>query len=220
MIVITTLVVFCLMGTFFGSVFLPFRCIVGIGLTLSFSFGLGVLVYQNGIFDWTGVRALSSVGGNEFCWLVPIMAFSVIVGLALDYDVFLVSRILEYRLQGYEHKTSIAAGLHSTGGIITAAGLIMAFAFGSLMLTSNPVLYQWSFLLTTAVLLETFVIRTIVVPTMTSLAGRCCWWPREMPPTRVTMPEHEGGLDDVSSLLRSLEESSEYEPLLNSPRTP
>jgi RND superfamily putative drug exporter len=152
------------------------------------------------------------------CWLVPIMTFSIIVGVALDYDVFLISRILEYRLEGYEHKTSIACGLHATGGIITAAGVIMAFAFGSLMFSSNPVLYQWSFLLTTAVLLDTFVIRTVVVPIITGLAGRHCWWPRQLPEETICMVEYEDRSEETYNLLRTLEESSEYEPLVG--RTP
>ena len=220
MIVITTTVVFVLMGVFFRSLLLPIRSIVSIGLTLTFSFGFGVLVYENGILDWIGLPALSAVGG-EFCWLVPITTFSIVVGLALDYDVFLVSRILEFRLKGYEHKTSIAAALNATGGIITAAGLIMAFAFGSLLFSSSPVLCQWSFVITVAVLLDTFVVRSIVVPTITGFAGSNSWWPRELPRATTTMPEFDGGLDAVSSLLRSLEASSEYEPLPRGlPRTP
>lgn len=213
MMLVTTAAVFVLMGFFFQSFFLPLRSVVSIGLTLGFSFGLGVLVYEKGIGNWIGVTALSSPQ-NEFCWLVPVMSFSLIVGLALDYDVFLVSRILEYRLEGFEHKSSIAAALHSTGGIITAAGIIMAVAFGSLLFSSSAVLCQWSFLITVAVLFDTFVVRAIVVPIVTSLAGgKWCWWPREMPDPRVTMPEYVGGMDDVSGLLRTLERSSEYESL-------
>jgi uncharacterized membrane protein YdfJ with MMPL/SSD domain len=213
MVLITTVAVFLLMGSSFRSVFLPLRSVFSIGLTLAFTFGLGVLVYEKGIAEWTGVQALSA-SHHEFCWLVPVMSFSLIVGLALDYDVFLVSRILEYRLDGYEHKSSIAAALHSTGGIITAAGIIMAVAFGSLLLSSSPVLCQWSFLITAAVLFDTFVVRTIVVPIVTSLAGGSrCFWPRALPEPRVTMPEFLGGMDDVSGLLRTLERSSEYESL-------
>jgi RND superfamily putative drug exporter len=220
MVVITTLVVFVLTGVSFRSVFTPLRSILSICLTLAFTFGLGVLVYQHGVFDWTGLRALTSIG-DEVCWLVPIMAFSIIVGLTLDYDVFLISRILEYRLEGYEHKTSIACGLDATGGILTAAGIIMAFAFGSLMLSFNPVLYQWSFLLTTAVLLDTFVIRTVVVPIVTGLAGRHCWWPRQLPEGRICMEEYQDRSEETYNLLQTFEESSEYEPLVSrTPRSP
>ena len=116
---ITTAVVFLLMGLFFGSFVPPLRSIVSISCTLTFSFGLAVLVYQDGIWNWTHIRSLIAVEG-EICWLVPVMSFSIIVGLALDYDVFLVSRILEFRLDGYHHQSSIVAGLDATGGIITA----------------------------------------------------------------------------------------------------
>jgi uncharacterized membrane protein YdfJ with MMPL/SSD domain len=214
MIVVTTLTVFILMGIFFRSILVPFRSVVSIFLTLSFSFGLAVLVFQNGLFDWTHIQAFSLESG-ELCWLVPLMGFSIIVGLALDYDVFLISRILEFRLDEHEHKTSIAKGLEATGGVVTAAGAIMAIAFGSLMLSSNPVLFQWSFLLTSAVLLDTFIIRTMVVPVLTDLAGsRCCWWPRKLPEERVCFPEFDRReVEDVAGLLRSLESTSEYEPL-------
>ena len=183
-ITITMLVVFLLMGVFFQSIVTPFRSIVSICMTLSFVFGLCVLVFQRGILNWTQVPSWTSTGG-EISWLVPVMAFSIIVGLALDYDVFLISRILEYRTDnGYDHQSSIAAGLHATGGIITAAGVIMAVAFGGLMFSSSPVLYQWSFLLTTAVLLDTFVIRTLVVPIVMGWTGKFSWWPRSLPEER------------------------------------
>jgi uncharacterized membrane protein YdfJ with MMPL/SSD domain len=108
-----------LMGLFFGSFLPPLRSIVSISCTLAFSFGLAVLVYQDGLWDWTRIRSLIAVEG-DICWLVPVMSFSIIVGLALDYDIFLVSRILEFRLDGYHHQSSIVAGLDATGGIITA----------------------------------------------------------------------------------------------------
>jgi predicted RND superfamily exporter protein len=175
---ITLGVVFLLLGLFFGSIVPPLRSVVSISCTLSVSFGLAVLVYQDGILSQTHMRSLMAFE-PELCWLVPIMSFSIIVGLALDYDVFLVTRILEFRLQhGYRHESSIAAALDATGGIITAAGIIMAISFGSLLGSSSPALNQWSFLLTTAVLVDTFVVRTIVVPTLTGWTGKYSWFPR------------------------------------------
>jgi uncharacterized membrane protein YdfJ with MMPL/SSD domain len=58
-------------------------------------------------------------------WLTPVMSFSILVGLGLDYDIFLYSRIYEYRLEGYSDRAAIAHGVYKTGGIITAAGIIM-----------------------------------------------------------------------------------------------
>jgi uncharacterized membrane protein YdfJ with MMPL/SSD domain len=182
---LTMLVVFVLMGLFFGSIVAPLRSVVSISTTLAFVFGLAVLVYQHGILNWTHARAWMSTG-DEMSWLVPIMSFSIIVGLALDYDIFLVKRILEFRIEHkYGHKSSIVAGLDATGGIITAAGLIMAVAFGGLMMSASPVLYQWSFLLTTAVVFDTFVIRTLVVPIVLGWTGRWSWWPLKLPEARV-----------------------------------
>jgi uncharacterized membrane protein YdfJ with MMPL/SSD domain len=210
MIVVTTAVVFTLVGVFFQSCFQPIRSLVSICMTLLFSFGLSVFVFQGGIVRFPTPRSTP----DEFCWLVPIMGFSIIVGLAMDYDVFLISRILEFRSEGYEHKSAVALGLDATGSIITAAGAIMALAFGSLMFSSNPVLYQWSFLVTSAVLFDTFVVRSIVVPILTGLAGRCCWWPRQLPAGARCFEELRfQQYDDVAGLLRSLESTSEYEPL-------
>lgn len=213
MIALTTTVVFVLIGLFFKSCFQPLRSVVSICLTLSFAFGLTVLVFQDEI--WKGVYFQTlTTAGNEVCWLVPILAFSIVVGLALDYDVFLIYRILEYRLEGYEHKSSVALGLDSTGGIITAAGVIMALAFGSLMFSSNPVLYQWSLLVTSAVLFDTFVVRSTIVPVLSGLSGSCCWWPRRLPDEQICFEEFNNRqTDDVAGLLRALETSSEYEPL-------
>jgi uncharacterized membrane protein YdfJ with MMPL/SSD domain len=180
-IFITLVVVFLLLGFFFGSIVPPLRSVVSISCTLSVSFGLAVLVYQDGLFNSTHVHSFMALD-PELCWLVPIMSFSIMVGLALDYDVFLVTRILEFRFEeGYRHESSIAAGLDATGGIITAAGIIMAISFGSLLGSPSPALDQWSFLLTTAVLFDTFVVRTIVVPALTGMTGKYSWYPRTLP---------------------------------------
>mmetsp|Transcript_29786 Transcript_29786/g.45669 ORF Transcript_29786/g.45669 Transcript_29786/m.45669 type:complete len:378 (+) Transcript_29786:2-1135(+) len=189
-IALTIAIIFFLMGFFFRSITTPLRSIVSIALTVGFVFGMGVLVYQHGILNWTGIRCLRESSIDEISWLAPIMAFSIIVGLALDYDVFLISRILEFRMEGYDHKSSIIAGLHATGSLITAAGIIMAVAFGGLMLSTSPALYQWSFLLTVAVLLDTFVIRTLVVPiTIGFTGGKISWWPKLLPEERISLLE-------------------------------
>lgn len=173
MILITFLLVMALMGTFFRSIVVPLRSVLSISLTEAFAFGLAVLVYQNGILD--GVFYTGSIS-----WLPPIFSFSVIMGLSLDYDVFLVSRILEFRLKGLDHKSSVLAGLYKTGSIITAAGIIMAVAFVGLLGSKTIILNQTAFLLTIAVLVDTFVVRIFVVPILMGLTGNLSWWPRRL----------------------------------------
>lgn len=113
MILTTFFLVMVLMGSFFRSFVVPFRSVFSIALTEAFVFGLAVLVFQHGILDFTRVPGLMNT--KDIAWLPPIFSFSVIMGLSLDYDVFLVSRILEYRLKGFDHKSSILAGLIQTG---------------------------------------------------------------------------------------------------------
>lgn len=113
MIATTFFLVMVLMGGFFHSFVVPLRSVVSIALTEAFVFGLAVLVYQHGIFDFFRVPGVSNTG--DISWLPPIVSFSVIMGLSLDYDVFLVSRVLEFRLKGFDHKSSILSGLYKTG---------------------------------------------------------------------------------------------------------
>ena len=205
MIGITLFCVFILIGYFFGSFVTPIRSVISIGITTSFVYGLLVLVYQHGFFQWTGLSNFQAT--KEIPWLSPIMSFSIMVGLGLDYDVFLISRILEFRMAGYDNNRSIANGLQKTGGIITAAGLVMSVSFGGLFFSKSPVVYQWSFMLTTSVLMDTFIIRTCIVsfvmsvnflnvkmkisqsflilfykvPILFSYTGKYTWYPRKMP---------------------------------------
>jgi len=184
MIIVTSIVVLLFMGISFQSIITPLRSLMSIAYTLLFSYGLFVLVYQYGILDWTGLRSLSSYKSHndqygQISFIPPIMAFTVIVGLSLDYDVFLITRIYEYRIyKKYHHKSSILLGLQGTGRIITAAGLIMFIAFGGLLASECLLLNQYAFLLMASVLLDTFVVRTVLVPTLLSFSGSVwSWWP-------------------------------------------
>jgi uncharacterized membrane protein YdfJ with MMPL/SSD domain len=78
---------------------------------------------------------------------------------ALDYDIFLISTVLERRLEGHTDRSALVRGMVSTGHIITAAGIIMAVAFSGLLFSSELALNQTAFLLVASVLLDTFVVR-------------------------------------------------------------
>eukprot|EP00996_Jenningsia_fusiforme_P005126 NODE_6036_length_613_cov_40.709220_g5632_i0.p2 GENE.NODE_6036_length_613_cov_40.709220_g5632_i0~~NODE_6036_length_613_cov_40.709220_g5632_i0.p2 ORF type:complete len:128 (-),score=18.99 NODE_6036_length_613_cov_40.709220_g5632_i0:142-525(-) len=121
--------------------------------TLSVTFGLVGLVY------------------GSVQWSVPVMAFSVICGLALDYGVFLMTRIHEFRKRGFEHNASIVKGVYKTGSVITSAGIIMFIAFGGLLLSESRSLNQFGLLLCFSVLLDTFIIRCLLVPAMLTIIG-------------------------------------------------
>jgi RND superfamily putative drug exporter len=75
-------------------------------------------------------------------WIIPIMSFSILVGLALDYDIFLMSRVVEFRHLGWSDAASVSLAVDKTAGIITSAGLIMAISFAGLLIPKTVVLNQ------------------------------------------------------------------------------
>jgi len=115
------------------------------------------------------------------------MTFSIIVGLGLDYDVFLISRVLEFREEAYTDNSSVLKGLYKTGGIITAAGIIMAVAFSGLLMSGELLLNQTAFCLVAAVLVDTFIVRTVLVPILLGFTGSKSWYPRKLPEARIDL---------------------------------
>ena len=191
---------FLVVGISFRSIFVPLRAVVTICLTLLWVYGLAVMVYVDGAWDGLGIPGLSANVGppGEINWFAPVMCFSILVGLGLDYDIFLLTRIVEFRDQGYTEKASIMMGLCKTGGIITAAGIIMAIAFSGLLFSSEMLLNQCSFYLVFAVLVDTFVIRTVMVPAIMGMAGAANWYPRHVPVPSKELKEFSGGTGQVS----------------------
>ena len=165
----------------FRSVLLPLRLAFALLFTLAATFGLAVVFYQtplfHGLFPW-----LANYDG--LCFEIVPMAVCIAVALGLDYDIFLVSRIVEFRSQGFNDHSSIVLGVASTGGIISGAGSIMALAFSGLFFSEKLLHQQFALLLVTSVLLDTFVVRTLLVPAMMLSAGDYNWWPRKMPKVR------------------------------------
>eukprot|EP00299_Pterocystis_sp_00344_P018279 c9130_g1_i1.p1 GENE.c9130_g1_i1~~c9130_g1_i1.p1 ORF type:complete len:425 (-),score=125.40 c9130_g1_i1:60-1334(-) len=180
MIGFTVAAVFVLMGMFLQSAFVPVRLLFTLGVPIAATYGIAVAVYQDGILAWTTARTFRRID-EGFYWDIPVICFSIIVGLALDYDCFLITRVAEYRGNGYSAQAAILKAVYDTAGIITAAGIIMSLAFATMLLMSAGAVIQTGWLLTSSVLLDTFVVRTIVVPAVMSLADGIGWWPRKVP---------------------------------------
>ncbi|KAL0207690.1 hypothetical protein P9112_012318 [Eukaryota sp. TZLM1-RC] len=176
---LTLLIVLLLFLFVFKSVLVPIRLLFTIILSISFVFGLGVMVYQEGTFLGELFSAFESQG--KVIWILPIMAFSILVGLSLDYDCFLSLRIREYRLKGYSNRGCIILASTRTSSVITFAGIIMALAFSGLLLSDSPVLNIFGFVLSVCVLIDTFIVRTFLVPAITALFGKFIWFPGKVP---------------------------------------
>jgi len=153
--------------------------VILIAWTIVAVFAMGIAVYQDGLLGSNAPKQLADTGG--LAWIVPPLTFTVILGLGLDYDIFLLGRVCEYRMAGYSDRQALAYGVAKTGPVITSAGVIMAVAFGGLMLSEIPMLNQVSVLLVVAVLVDTFFVRTLATPALHAPLGSCNWWPRRVP---------------------------------------
>lgn len=179
MIVITLGLALVMLGVSFRSIVIPVRSIASIILTLFWVYGMAVLTYQYGMFDWTTIPGLTGKYKAQQ-WFIPVIALSIDVGICLDYDIFLLSRATECREQGMTALEATRTALCETGGIITAAGVIMAIAFLGLMFANMLPVNQLSFFLVFAVLYDTFVIRSLFTPAVMSLLGRHMWFPSKL----------------------------------------
>lgn len=203
-IIVSLLGCVIIVGLLFRSVLLAVRGIVSIAFTLGTVYVVAVGIFQ---FGWFADAV--PLGGTEgLFFMVPVMTFTIVVGLALDYDIFLLGRVVELREAGLSTIEAVVEGTAQTGHVITCAGIIMAIAFGGLLVSDTPSLKQTSFILVCAVLLDTFVVRTIVTPALMAALGEANWWPREFLPLK----------PDDKLLLAELDESSTETSILPTKR--
>jgi putative drug exporter of the RND superfamily len=120
------------------------------------------------------------LGAAGIVWWVPMFMFVMLVALGMDYNIFLIGRVKE-EVSANGTRVGTRHALARTGGIITSAGIIMAGTFASMMSASLLGLLQIGFAVAFGVLLDTFVVRTTLVPAIIVLLGRWSWWPRRGP---------------------------------------
>jgi RND superfamily putative drug exporter len=120
------------------------------------------------------------LGNPGIVWWVPMFMFVMLVALGMDYNIFLIGRVKE-EVAANGTRAGTRQALARTGGIITSAGIIMAGTFASMISGSLLGLLQIGFAVAFGVLLDTFIVRTTLVPAITVLLGRWSWWPRRGP---------------------------------------
>src|SRR5437773_4099907 len=114
--------------------------------------------------------------GTNLIWILPIMLLVIMVGLGLDYDIFLVTRIREYVAGGAKDEEAIETAVERTGGIITVTGLVTAGAYGTMMLSQIPMLQQLGLAIFIVVLLDATLTRIYLVPSIMMMMKRLNWW--------------------------------------------
>ncbi len=158
----------------FRSLFAAVKAIALNLLSVAASFGALVLVFQDG----HGSGFLGAPGGTGSVFpLVPIVAFAIVFGLSMDYEVFLVARVLEARRSGLSEEDAIPEGLARTAGLITSAAAIMIVVFAAFTFGNFLVVKMIGFTLAIAVLIDATLVRIVIGPALLRIAGDWNWWP-------------------------------------------
>jgi putative drug exporter of the RND superfamily len=155
-----------------GSVVLPVKALLMNLLTLSAAFGLLVLIFQDGRLE--GVLDYQSQGALEATQ--PILLFAIAFGLSTDYGVFLLTRIKEARDAGMPDREAVATGLERTGRIVTFAALLFCIAIGAFATSQVVFIKELGVGTALAVLIDAFIVRALLVPSLMALLGRWNWW--------------------------------------------
>jgi RND superfamily putative drug exporter len=167
------LVTFAMTVRAFRSVVLGLVGVVLNLLSAAASLGILVLVFQHtwaeGLVDFTSTGSIGS--------RVPLFLFVILFGLSMDYQVFVISRIREAALRGVPTRKAVIDGIGSSAGVVTSAAVVMVTVFASFAALHLIEMKQIGFSLAVAVLLDAFVIRMLVLPSLMLLLGEANWWP-------------------------------------------
>lgn len=160
-IVMTVCVVLLVLFALLRAVVAPLYLIGSVIVSYLSALGIGVIVFQ-------------FILGNEMHWSVPGLTFIILVAVGADYNMLLISRMRDESKFGI--RSGVIRTVGSTGGVITAAGLIMAASMFGLVFASLTNVIQSGFVLGAGLLLDTFLLRTITVPAIAVLVGEANWW--------------------------------------------
>jgi RND superfamily putative drug exporter len=197
------LIILVILMMFFQSLALPFKAVLMNLISIGALFGVLSLVFQHGI----GAGLLDFTSTDYITVISPGILYVIIFALSTDYEVFMLARVKEYYKHTGNNEEAVAAGLQHTAGIITAAGLILVLTFGSFLVSSTVVLKEIGLGLAMGVLLDSTIVRVVMVPATMRLLGNGNWY---MPGwlKRIIPEISEEGADELSNYTEHAEPPS------------
>ena len=141
---------------------IPFRSVLTILMSITWTIAITHIVFV-------------TILGGEVSWLVPLILLVICLGLGMDYDILLTTRIKENVIKGESNDDAIYHAVTHTGSVITICGLIMGGAFGTLMLSGMEMMQEFGFALCFAILIDALVVRTYIVPAVMHILGDWNW---------------------------------------------
>ena len=195
---------FILLMLVFRSILVPLKATLGFLLSIGATFGVLVAIFQWGWF--AGILGIEGQTGSVVAML-PIFMIGIVFGLAMDYQVFLVTRMREAFVHGEGPDEAVVKGFDQGARVVTAAALIMIAVFAGFIFGGDAFIMQIGLGLSFAVLFDAFVIRMTVVPAVMSLLGSRAWWFPSWLDRLVPNVDVEG--EQLTALLADSKESSE-----------
>lgn len=159
---------FILLMLVFRSILVPLTATLGFLLSVLATLGVTVAVFQEGAF---GI-----FDGQPIVSFMPIFLIGLVFGLAMDYQVFLVTRIREAHVHGASYKEAVVDGFRNSARVVTAAALIMTAVFAGFIMMDDPIIKSMGFALAAAVIFDAFIVRMLLIPTLMYLMKEKAWW--------------------------------------------
>lgn len=159
---------FLLLVLVFRSILVPLTATLGFLLSVLATLGTTVLVFQKGVF---GI-----IEGQPIVSFMPIILIGMVFGLAMDYQVFLVTRMREAHVHGMSTRDAVVDGFRNSARVVTAAAAIMIAVFAAFILQTEPIIQSMGFALAAAIVLDAFIVRLVLIPALLFLMGEKAWW--------------------------------------------
>lgn len=191
-LVVIVLLSFLLLVVLFRSLLVPLFATFGYLLSVGAAFGASVAIFQWGWF----APLIAAPQGDPMLSILPIILVGVLFGLAMDYQVFLVSRIREEHSRGLAPTAAVVSGFEKSGTVLVAAAAIMAVVFAGFATSEMAVAASIAVGLLVGVLADAFIVRMVLMPALLAIVGEAAWWmPRWMRRTVPDLDSEGHGLD-------------------------
>lgn len=166
---IVAVAAFILLLLVFRSILVPLTAALGFLLSMAATFGVTVLIFQEGAFGLVEDT-------HPIISFLPIVLIGLVFGLAMDYQVFLVTRMREEYVHGKDPKEAMVSGYHHGARVVAAAAVIMISVFGGFMLSPDITSKSMGFALAAGVFFDAFLVRMVLIPSLLVLLGKWAWW--------------------------------------------
>ncbi|MET0817643.1 MAG: MMPL family transporter [Solirubrobacteraceae bacterium] len=182
---ITLVVVFLILAGLLRSIVAPALLVLSVIVSFAAALGVGVFV-SDVVFGFPGIDPS-----------LPLLCFVFLVALGIDYNIFLMARVRE-ETHRYGTREGTLRGLAVTGAVITGAGIVLAGTFGALAVLPLVFLTEIGFIVAFGVLLDTFVVRSLIVPAAVIDVGKRVWWPSRL--AKAEEPDEQAGARDARTV--------------------